>query len=125
MRIVRITDHHAAERRRLSTEDVSRALLAEDADIGLATVYRVLMQFAEAGLLTRSHFETAGRCSSSMKASIHDDVVCLKCGRVEESIDSQIEARQRAIAARMGFDLQEQVLALHGLCKDCLPGGGG
>ena len=108
-------------RRHWSAEEVYHALLAEGADIGLATVYRVLMQFEQAGLLSRNHFETGKSVFELNEGDHHDHLVCLRCGRVEEFCDPNIEARQQAIAAERGFQLQEHVLALYGLCAACHP----
>ncbi|MCC7151461.1 MAG: ferric iron uptake transcriptional regulator, partial [Rubrivivax sp.] len=106
----------ADENRHLTAEDVYKALLAEGSDIGLATVYRVLMQFEQAGLLTRSNFE-AGKAVFELNAGQHHDhLVCLTCGRVEEFFDAEIEKRQHAIAAERGFELQEHSLALYARC---------
>jgi Fur family ferric uptake transcriptional regulator len=107
--------------RHLTAEDVYKALLAEDADIGLATVYRVLMQFEQAGLLSRSHFESGKSVFELNEGSHHDHLVCLNCGRVEEFYDAQIEARQRAVALARGFELQDHALSLYANCvkKDC------
>lgn len=106
------------ERRHLTAEDVFKMLLAEGADIGLATVYRVLMQFVQAGLLERRHFEGGKAVFELNEGRHHDHLVCLRCGRVEEFVDAGIEARQRAIAAERGFELQEHALALYGVCSD-------
>lgn len=110
-----------AERRHLSAEDVYKALLAEDADIGLATVYRVLTQFEQAGLLSRNHFETGKAVFELNEGHHHDHLVCLSCGLVEEFFDERIEQRQHAIAKDRGFELQEHSLALYAVCtkKDC------
>ena len=81
--------------RHMSAEDVFRALLAEHADIGLATVYRVLMQFEQAGILSRNHFETGKAVFELNEGKHHDHLVCLDCGRVEEFFDAEIEKRQR------------------------------
>jgi len=89
--------------RHMTAEDVFKALLADGADVGLATVYRVLMQFEQAGLLLRSNFESG-------------KVVCLTCGHVEEFFDAQIEQRQRAIALERGFELHEHSLSLYAAC---------
>ena len=107
--------------RHMTAEDVYRALLAEHADIGLATVYRVLMQFEQAGLLTRSNFESGKSVFELNQGQHHDHLVCLSCGRVEEFFDAAIEARQRAIAQERGFDLADHSLALYAEClkKDC------
>ena len=105
------------ERRHMTAEDVYRALLGEDADIGLATVYRVLTQFEQAGLLTRSNFESGKAVYELNEGQHHDHLVCLDCGRVEEFMDPEIEQRQRAIAEQRGFALQEHSLALYARCS--------
>jgi Fur family ferric uptake transcriptional regulator len=106
-----------ADQRHLSAEDVFKILLAEGADIGLATVYRVLMQFEQAGLLSRNHFETGKAVFELNEGKHHDHLVCLDCGRVEEFYDSHIESRQRAVAEERGFKLQEHSLALYATCQ--------
>ena len=108
---------HAGERRHLTAEDVYKALLSEDADIGLATVYRVLMQFEQAGILARSHFESGKSVFELNEGTHHDHLLCLTCGRVEEFFDPEIEARQREVAASRGFALQEHALSLYAVCK--------
>ncbi|MGN6702173.1 MAG: ferric iron uptake transcriptional regulator [Burkholderiaceae bacterium] len=107
--------------RHLSAEDVYKVLLAEDMDVGLATVYRVLTQFEQAGLLHRNHFETGKAVFELNPGSHHDHLVCLDCGRVEEFYDEEIEARQQRVARERGFELAEHALALYGHCskRDC------
>jgi Fur family transcriptional regulator, ferric uptake regulator len=107
------------ERRHWSAEDVYQALLAQGADIGLATVYRVLMQFVQAGLLTRTHFETGKAVFELNHGHHHDHLVCVRCGHVEEFCDAEIEARQETIAGEKGFHLQGHALALYGWCAGC------
>ena len=111
----------SAEQRHMTAEDVYKSLLSDGADIGLATVYRVLMQFEQAGLLTRSNFESGKAVFELDEGGHHDHLVCLNCGRVEEFFDAQIEQRQRAIAETRGFELQEHSLALYARCTkaDC------
>lgn len=108
-------------RRHMTAEDVYKALLHDGSDIGLATVYRVLMQFEQAGLLTRSNFESGKSVFELNEGQHHDHLVCLTCGRVEEFFDPGIEQRQRAIAEERGFDLQDHSLALYARCTkvDC------
>ena len=108
-------------RRHMTAEDVYKALLAEGADIGLATVYRVLMQFEQAGLLTRSNFESGKSVFELNEGQHHDHLVCVDCGHVEEFFDAEIERRQRTIAAERGFELLEHSLALYARCTraDC------
>ena len=107
--------------RHMSAEDVFRALLAEHADVGLATVYRVLMQFEQAGILSRNHFETGKAVFELNEGKHHDHLVCLDCGRVEEFFDAEIEKRQRSVAQTRGFELQDHALALYAVCtkKNC------
>jgi Fur family transcriptional regulator, ferric uptake regulator len=108
------------ERRHLTAEDVFKMLLSDGADIGLATVYRVLMQFEQAGLLRRSNFESGKAVFELNEGQHHDHLVCLDCGRVEEFFDAEIEQRQRTIAVTRGFELQEHSLALYARCtKEC------
>jgi len=102
--------------RHLSAEDVYRSLLAEGIDIGLATVYRVLTQFEQAGLLSRQHFETGKAVFELNQGGHHDHLVCLQCGRVEEFYDAEIEQRQSEVARKRGFELHGHSLALYADC---------
>lgn len=105
--------------RHLSAEDVYRLLIAEDMDVGLATVYRVLTQFEQAGLLVRHHFETGKAIFELNQGHHHDHLVCLKCGLVEEFFDEEIERRQDQIASQHGFRVESHSMYLYGLCKNC------
>ena len=107
--------------RHMTAEDVYKALLLEGGDVGLATVYRVLMQFEQAGLLKRSHFESGKSVFELNEGQHHDHLVCLTCGRVEEFYDAEIETRQREVAVARGFALQDHALALYANCTkaDC------
>ena len=107
--------------RHLSAEDVFRSLMAEGIDIGLATVYRVLTQFEQAGLLSRQHFETGKAVFELNQGGHHDHLVCLQCGRVEEFYDAEIEQRQSEVARKRGFELHGHSLALYADCtkQDC------
>lgn len=102
--------------RHLSAEDVYRSLMAEGIDIGLATVYRVLTQFEQAGLLSRQHFETGKAVFELNQGGHHDHLVCLQCGRVEEFYDAEIEQRQSEVARKRGFELHGHSLALYADC---------
>ncbi|MFM2398492.1 MAG: ferric iron uptake transcriptional regulator [Pseudomonadota bacterium] len=112
---------HNAQQRHMTAEDVYKILLAEDGDIGLATVYRVLTQFEQAGLLKRNHFETGKAVFELNEGAHHDHIVCLDCGHVEEFVDSEIEKRQERIAKDLGFTLAEHALSMYGHCsrKNC------
>lgn len=107
--------------RHMSAEDVYRRLLESNEDIGLATVYRVLTQFEAAGLVTRHHFEGGTAVFELNEGEHHDHIVCTDCGRVEEFSDESIETRQREIAAKLGFEITDHSLTVHGRCvrPDC------
>jgi Fur family ferric uptake transcriptional regulator len=113
--------HNNGEQRHMTAEDVFRILLEERSDIGLATVYRVLTQFEQAGILSRSHFESGKAVYELNEGTHHDHLVCLDCGRVEEFYDAEIEKRQNAVAQAKGFDIADHALSLYARCTktDC------
>ncbi|CAG0954509.1 Ferric uptake regulation protein [Burkholderiales bacterium] len=102
--------------RHLTAEDVYRQLLAENMDVGLATVYRVLTQFEQAGLLVRHHFESGKAVFELAKDGHHDHLVCVQCGHVEEFYDPEIEKRQTRIAEKRGFRIREHALYVYVEC---------
>ena len=110
-----------AEQRHMTAEDVYRLLLAEESDIGLATVYRVLTQFEQAGILSRNHFEAGKAIYELREEQHHDHLVCLDCGHVEEFYDAEIEKRQNAVAKAKGFSIADHALSLYAHCTktDC------
>jgi Fur family transcriptional regulator, ferric uptake regulator len=102
--------------RHLSAEDVYKLLVREGTDTGLATVYRVLTQFEQAGLLVRHHFESGKAVFELNQGGHHDHLVCVQCGRVEEFYDPDIEKRQARIADERGFRIHEHSLYLYADC---------
>ena len=102
--------------RHLSAEDVYRLLINSQFEIGLATVYRVLTQFESAGIVIRHHFEEGRSVFELSSEAHHDHIVCVRCGRVEEFHDDEIEHRQRIVAENMGFELTDHNLNMYGLC---------
>jgi Fur family ferric uptake transcriptional regulator len=101
----------------MTAEDVYKALLDREEDIGLATVYRVLTQFVGAGLVERHHFESGQAVFELNRGTHHDHIVCVQCGQVEEFFDETIEASQKAIAKRKGFDISDHSLIIYGSCR--------
>ena len=102
--------------RHMTAEDVYRVLLDERADVGLATVYRVLSQFEQADILARSHFESGKAVYELNEGQHHDHLVCLDCGRVEEFYDAEIEKRQNSVAKAKGFAIADHSLSLYAHC---------
>jgi Fur family ferric uptake transcriptional regulator len=114
LRILELFEKSAV--RHLSAEDVYRLLMTDGLDVGLATVYRVLTQFEQAGLLQRHHFESGKAVFELNDSSHHDHLVCMQCGRVEEFYDAEIEKRQGRIAKERGFAIRDHSLALYADC---------
>ena len=105
-----------SEKRHLSAEEIYRSLVQENLDVGLATVYRVLTQFEQAGILVRHHFESDKAVYELNEGNHHDHLLCMQCGRVEEFFDEEIERRQRQIAEARGFNIREHSLHLYVEC---------
>jgi len=103
-----------ADPHHLSAEDVYKALLDNDADIALATVYRVLTQFEAAGLVTRHHFAGGQAVFELDTGDDHDHIICVKTGKVSEFKDPQIEQRLNEIATELGYELSEYKIVLYG-----------
>ncbi|SEP82512.1 Fur family transcriptional regulator, ferric uptake regulator [Ectothiorhodospira magna] len=106
-----------AEEHHMSAETIYRQLLAAGEEIGLATVYRVLTQFEAAGLVSRHHFEGNQAVFELERGRHHDHIVCVKCGRVDEFVDPIIEERQKAIADKLGYTIQDHALIIYGECS--------
>ena len=109
-----------AKDRHLTVEDVYHTLHKDGSDIGLATIYRVLGQFEQAGLLIRHHFDGAKAVYELNEGLHHDHIVCQSCGKVDEFHDDEIERIQQSIAQSRGFQLQGHTLALFGICSACV-----
>lgn len=115
LKVLELFEH--SEKQHLTAEDVYRMLMAEEIDIGLATVYRVLTQFEQAGLLIRHHFDSDKAVYELNAGQHHDHLVCVQCGHVEEFFDEEIERRQKAIAAERGFSIHDHSLHLYVDCN--------
>ena len=108
----KLTEQH------VSAEDVYKLLLDSNEDIGIATVYRVLNQFDEAGIVDRHHFEGGKSYFELSNEKHHDHLICLKCGKIVEFEDDIIEQRQKIVANKYKMKLTNHSLYLYGECKD-------
>ena len=106
--------------RHMTAEDVFRVLMEERSDVGLATVYRVLGQFEQADILSRSHFESGKAVYELNEGQHHDHLICTSCDKVEEFYDPEIEKRQQLVAQQHGWSIQDHSMSLYGLCAACL-----
>jgi Fur family ferric uptake transcriptional regulator len=118
IKILQILEKQVDERH-LTAEKVYKILLSENEDVGLATVYRVLTQFEAAGLVTRHHFEGGNSIFELATGDHHDHILCMKCGKVDEFTDEFIEARQKEVAEKLGYELTAHGLYLYGFCPQC------
>ncbi len=101
-----------------AAEDIYKLLLAQDSEVGLATVYRVLNQFEEVGILTRHLFDSNKAVFELNYDHQHDHIICKDCGKVFEFKDDEIERRQREISQKHGIELEKHSLYLYGTCSD-------
>lgn len=107
------------KQRHMTAEDIFRVLLDERSDIGLATVYRVLTQFEQAGILLRSNFESGKAVYELDEGQHHDHLICISCGKVEEFYDPEIEKRQQMVAEQKGWTIQDHSMVIYGQCASC------
>lgn len=105
-------DHH------LTAEDVYKILIDQDEDVGLATVYRVLTQFEQAGIVRRLNFENSISVFELDTGDNHDHLVCIKTGRVKEFVDPIIEQRIVEIAKEKGYELSAHSLVIYGTYQE-------
>jgi len=117
IKILQLLEQRAG--RHASAEEIYRLLLEQGEDVGVATIYRVLTQCEQAGLVKRLQFEGGRSVFELNPGDHHDHIVCVRCGKVEEFHDETIEARQREIAERAGFEIEDHSMVLYGLCSDC------
>jgi len=116
-----------SKEKHLTAEDVYKVILGSGQEVGLATIYRVLTQFEQAGLLIRHHFETGKAVFELNEKSHHDHIVCLQCGFIHEFVDQEIERLQNIVAEKNGFNIIEHALYIYADCskKPCSCRSGG
>ena len=89
----------------LSAEEIYRRLIGAGEEVGLATVYRVLTQFEQAGICIRHNFEEGHAVYELTPSDHHDHMVCLDTGDVIEFTDDIIEERQKKLAKEKGYEI--------------------
>ncbi|HIE78838.1 MAG TPA: ferric iron uptake transcriptional regulator [Candidatus Thioglobus sp.] len=108
-----------SENHHMSVEDIYRALILQGDEVGVATIYRVLTQFEESGMINKLNFDNGQSVFELSNVDHHDHLVCVKCGKIDEFIDNVIEKHQHDIAKKHGYQLTDHCMYLYGLCKDC------
>jgi len=103
----------------ITAEQMYRLLTKKDPHIGLATIYRTLNLFCEAGLAQARHFGAQTQYDNVSHKGHHDHLICTSCGKIVEFENCDIERLQEEVAARNGFTIQTHKLELYGLCSSC------
>ena len=111
LKIMDIFEH--SKQKHLSAEDIYKLMIGSNEEIGLATIYRVLTQFEQVGLLIRHHFEGGKAVYELNEKSHHDHIVCLQCGHVTEFVNEEIEKLQTKVAEEHGFKIIEHSLIIY------------
>ena len=111
LKIMDIFEH--SKQKHLSAEDIYKLMIGSNEEIGLATIYRVLTQFEQVGLLIRHHFEGGKAVYELNEKSHHDHIVCLQCGHVTEFVNEEIEKLQTKVAEEHGFKIIEDSLIIY------------
>ena len=109
-----------SEKRHFSAEDIYRLLLESGDEVGIATIYRVLTQFEQSGILSKHKFREDQAVYELNSGVHHDHLLCVKCGKVREFVDTVIEAKQIEIAIANGFKMTDHSLVIYGICSNCL-----
>ena len=115
MKILQILEE--SEKHHLSAEDIYKILIDMGEDIGLATIYRVLTQFEAVSLVNRHHFESGQAVFELNRGGHHDHLICVKCGKIVEFVDDEIEEKQKHIAKNAGFRITDHALIIYGICN--------
>ncbi|RIY33749.1 ferric iron uptake transcriptional regulator [Psittacicella hinzii] len=104
--------------RHIGAEEIYKVLSELKRDIGLATVYRVLNQFEEAGIVVKHNFEGTRFVFELTNKEDHDHIICTDCGKVFEFVDETIENKQRKIIEDVGLKPKPQSLYFYGSCRN-------
>ena len=114
LEVLESSDNH-----HLSAEDIYKLLISQDIEVGIATIYRVLTQFEEAGIVNKLNFDNGQSVFELSNVDHHDHLVCIKCGKIDEFTDEIIEKHQNKVAEQYGYQLTDHCLYLYGLCEKC------
>src|SRR5580698_3987848 len=110
------TDHPDAE-------ELYRRAAAVDPHISIATVYRTVRLFEDAGILERHDFRDGRARYEEATEAHHDHLIDVQSGRVIEFRNEEIERLQRRVAEELGFELVDHRLELYGVAKPPKNGG--
>ena len=97
----------------LSADDINKILFKKNDEVGIATIYRVLNQFVDAGICIKHHFDSGQAVFELTPEGHHDHMVCIKTGKIIEFEDDLIEARQHSLAEKSGYKIVDHSLVLY------------
>lgn len=109
----------SSRKRHLSAEDIHRRVVSAGADVGVASVYRILAQLEAVGVLRKHVFEAGVSVFEVDCGDRHDHLVCVSCGRVQDFHDRAIRLRRQRIADEHGYEVAGEPLMLRGRCRAC------
>ncbi|MDF0645054.1 MAG: Fur family transcriptional regulator [Nitrospira sp.] len=103
----------------ITAEAMYHQLAKMDPHLGLATIYRTLNLFCDAGLAQARHFGSQTQYDNISHKGHHDHLICTGCGKIIEFENCEIERLQEEVAVKNGFAIQTHRLELYGLCSRC------
>jgi Fur family ferric uptake transcriptional regulator len=109
----------SSRKRHLSAEDIHRRVIDAGAEVGVASIYRILAQLESAGVLRKHVFEAGVAVFEVDCGDRHDHLVCVACGRVQDFQDRAMRMRRQKVADEHGFDVSGEPLMLRGRCPAC------
>lgn len=104
----------------LTAEQLFVSLHDNGGDLSLSTVYRILDNFCEHGLVSRSGLMDGGKAMFEMVAGVHrHNLICIKCHRIFPLADCPLKEYEASIAASTGFRISGHKLEVYGVCPKC------
>ena len=111
LRILELLEHD--DKGHLSAEEIYRRLIEAGEEVGLATVYRVLTQFEQAGICIRHNFEEGHALYELTPTQHHDHMVCGETGDIIEFNCEEIEDYQIKVAKEKGYEIVDHSMVLY------------
>ena len=98
-------------------DELYNRVIKIDPKISIATVYRTVKLFEEAGIIVKHDFKAGKARYEQLSESHHDHLIDIKTGEIIEFVDQEIEKLQEKVAEKYGYDLVDHKLELYGVKK--------
>jgi len=118
-RMLILKELYGSSSRHVTAQQVYESVSEVDPSIGFATVYRLLRNLTDAGIMTETRMGGISARYELSSREHHDHLTCENCGVICEFENPQIEKLQSEVAAQFGFSLTHHVLELFGICPAC------